>query len=128
MDAYGDLLGPYCLDVRVRVRFEVNFYGDLGPQGSPKSVKKRSREALRRHLGQSVENVWNTGPNLRPWTLPKCDRGLENRGFLNLRIYANWGSNLVPFGVVAGAFETHFGHFGRGRFSRWSQCGPKGVL
>ena len=49
-----------------------------------KSFKKWSQGVLRRDPGKNREKVCNIGPNLRPWTLPNCVRGLPNRGFRNI--------------------------------------------
>ena len=85
MDALWELLEPYCIHVRVWVRFEVTFDADLGPQRRPKSGKKMPRGVLRRDPGKSIEKVCNIGPNLRPWTLLNWVRGIPNRGFCNFR-------------------------------------------
>ena len=85
MGALWELLEPYCIHVRVWVRFAMTFDDDLGPQRRPKSAKKKPRGVLRRDPGKSIEKVCNIGPNLRPWTLPKCVRGLQNRGFSQFR-------------------------------------------
>ena len=57
VDTLWELLEPYCIHVRVWVRFEVTFDADLGPQRRPKSAKKRPRGVLRRDPGKSSEKV-----------------------------------------------------------------------